>query len=217
MLRELQDLLAQLYGLDPSLDVRDYLVTDAALVRYWEGRDGRDIDEKLLVVQSPDALELALFLEPRLLERLEAMNPLQSLGRDCLADFCLVLEGISHFVYLTWNAAADRCVTRLELEMQAEVDKYVSARTLLNQPSRSEPDHDLLSVLFDEPKFDASLSGQELERYEHATRFAGWYCRSLETRFAAGLPDDSMLQDLRKFYRLPQPDKLSHIHRAAYA
>ncbi|HHQ14482.1 MAG TPA: hypothetical protein ENK16_05600 [Chromatiales bacterium] len=216
MLREIQDLLAQLYGIAPSLDVRDYLVTDAALVNAWEGQGGRDVDEKLLVVQSPDAIELALFLEPRLLERLEAVNPLQSLDRDSLADFCLVLEGVSHFVYLTWNAAADRCVTRLELEMQAEVDKYVSARTLLNQPCRTVSADDLLSVLFDEPKFHDSLSVQELERYEHATRFASWYCRSLEARFAAGLPDDSMLKEIRTFYRLPQADKLSHIHSTAY-
>ncbi len=216
MLREIQDLLAQLYDIDPSLDVRDYLVTDARLVKYWEGNSGRDVDEKLLVVQSPDAIELALFLEPQLLERLESVNPLQSLDQDNLADFCLVLEGVSHFVYLTWNAAADRCVTRLELEMQAEVDKYVSARILLNQPCRPEVGDNLLSVLFEEPKFHDSLSARELERYEHATRFAGWYCRSLEARFAAGLPDDSMLRELRTFYRMPQPDKLSHIHSAAY-
>ena len=217
MLRELQDLLAQLYGIAPSVDVRDYLVTDAAFVRQWEGDSGRDIDEKLLIVQSPDELGLALFLEPKLLERLESVNPLRSLDHDSLADFCLVLEGISHFVYLTFNAATDRCVTRLELEMQAEIDKYVSARTLLNQPSRSRFDHDLLSVLFDDPKFHDSLSAEELERYESASRFAGWYCRSLEARYAAGLPDDSMLRELRKFYRLPQPDKLSHIHSSAYA
>ena len=39
--------------------------------------------------------------------------------------FCLALEGVSHFLYLIWNASFDRSVTLLEMELQAEIDKFV--------------------------------------------------------------------------------------------
>jgi len=42
-------------------------------------------------------------------------------------DCCMLLEGVSHFLYLTWNAHYDRQVSLLDLELQAEVDKFVFA------------------------------------------------------------------------------------------
>ncbi len=43
------------------------------------------------------------------------------------------LEGVSHFVYLAWNAGHDKPVSLLELEMQAEVDKYVGSYWLMRR------------------------------------------------------------------------------------
>ena len=216
MLRELQDFLGRLNGIELAADVRDFLVTDLEAVRNLEGPDARASDEKLLLREAEDALEVSLFLAPELLDRLDESNPLELLDHDNLSDFCLALEGISHFNYLLWNASAGRAVTRLELEMQAEVDKYASARVLASQADDCPFDGRLFGLLFDEPRFDAALSAEELHRYEHACRYASWYCRSLEMRFAAGLPDESMLRELRQFFRLPQPDKLSHIHTSAF-
>ncbi|MDJ0929435.1 MAG: hypothetical protein QNJ73_17485 [Gammaproteobacteria bacterium] len=216
MLSELQDFLGRLNGIEVAADVRDFLVTDPDAIRRLEGPDARTSDEKLLLREAEGALEISLFLAPALLDRLDESNPLELLDHDNLADFCLALEGISHFNYLLWNASAGRSVTRLELEMQAEVDKYVSARVLANQADGCQFDGRLFGLLFDDPRFDSALSAEELHRYEHACRYASWYCRSLEIRFAAGLPEAAMLQELRQFFRLPQPDKLSHIHSAAF-
>jgi beta-galactosidase/beta-glucuronidase len=217
MLRELQNFLARLYGIEPPVDVHDFLITDARQARDLEGEGSREVEEKLLVVEDAGELHVVLYLDAALLERLEARDPLAQLGAANLDDFCKVLEGLSHFNYLTWNAIADRSVTLLELELQAEIDKYLGARTLATHQSQPELAGRLLAVMFDSPRFHATLSARERERYSHAARFAGWYCRSLEARYACGLPGGDMLQELRTFYRLPQPAKLSHIHRAAYA
>jgi len=217
MLRNLQKLLARLYRIEPPADVRDYLITDARQAQALEGEGGRETEEKLLVAEGEDALHLALYLDAELLERLASQDPFQRLGADNFEDFCKVVEGLSHFNYLTWNAQADRRVTLLELELQAEIDKYMGARTLATHQARPELEATLFGVLFESPRFHDTLSAAERERYAHAARFAGWYCRSLEARYACGLPGSAMLQELRAFYRLPQPAKLSHIHSAAYA
>lgn len=217
MLRNLQKLLARLYRIEPPADVRDYLITDARQAQALEGDGGRETEEKLLVAEDDDELHLALYLDAELLERLASQDPFEYLGAANFEDFCKVIEGLSHFNYLTWNAHADRRVTLLELELQAEIDKYIGARTLATHQARPELEARLLGVLFESPRFHSTLSAAEHERYAHAARFAGWYCRSLEARYACGLPGGEMLQELRAFYRLPQPAKLSHIHSAAYA
>lgn len=218
LVRDLQCLLFNLYGVEIQADVRDYLVTHAGSLGHWEETgQKRDIAEKLLIEEGEEELGLALYLDQAVLDRLVLMDPRHSLNRLNLADFCLALEGVSHFNYVAWNAAMDKKVTLLELEMQAEVDKYVCARVLLAAKSGGSLERPLLNSLFDEPVFDAALSGEELGRYQDASRFAGRYCRSLESRFPAGLPGSAMLRELRTFYRWSQPAKLSHIRSAALA
>ena len=46
---------------------------------------------------------------------------------------------------------------------------------------------------------------------------AGAYVRSLESRYDPGHPAPEMTRELRDFWRLPQPDKLSHINRTQFA
>ena len=216
MLDGLQSLLADVYHVDLEHDVRDFLVTDPRFLALSTSDDGRVAGEKLLVRQDGDDLDLALFLDDDLLARLAERDPVAALGEENLADFCLALEGVSHFLYLAWNALADRSVTLLELELQAEIDKYIAARVLL---ARQQSVHlgALFQRLFDGPVFADNLSPGELQRYRDATRFAGAYVRSLEARYDPGHPAPEMTRELRDFWRLPQPDKLSHINRAQFA
>lgn len=213
LLRELQNLLQALYGTELEADVRDYLVTDAvALGALGDPMLARDVDEKLLIVEDDGDLGLALYLDAALLGRLAVLDPLRCLCGCNLADFCAVVEGVSHFNYVAWNAALDKTVTLLELEMQAEVDKYLSARVLLGRQAGGDIGDRLLTRLFENPAFDAALGPAELQRYRDASRLAGGYCRSLESRFPAWPPPSAMLRELRAFYRWPQPAKVSHIH-----
>ncbi len=212
LLRDLQCLLATLYGVEINADVRDYLVTDAGLLGQLEpAGSARPTAEKLLIEQGAGEVALALFLDQSLLDRLALRDPRQTLCGRNLPDFCLALEGVSHFNYVAWNAALDKTVTLLELEMQAEVDKYLCARVLLGGQADNELGASLLASLFDGPVFDAALSTEECGRYRDASRLAGQYCHSLQCRFPAGLPRAAMLREVRTFYRWSQPAKVSHI------
>lgn len=215
LLRDLQALLSGLYGLDIAADVRDFLVTDAAALQpLGPVANDRDVAEKLLIEEADGEVGLALYLDPALLERLAAFDPLRCLCGCNLSDFCTVLEGVSHFNYVAWNAGLDKPVTLLELEMQAEIDKYVGARVLLARQTGGDIGNRLLGHLFDSPAFDEALGAEERSRYVDANRLAREYCHSLENRFPAGSPAAGMVRELRAFYRWAQPAKVSHIRSA---
>jgi hypothetical protein len=212
LLRDLQHLLEGVYGIDTGADVCDYLVTCPVALRALDDDSGsRDIEEKLLLEQGDGELALALYLDRALLGRLADMDPRDRLCGRNLADFCTALEGVSHFNYVAWNAALDKPVTLLELEMQAEVDKYVGARILLARQGAGDIGGRLIERLFDCPAFDTRLGAEERQRYEDACQFAGRYCHSLENRYPAGPSDNDMVRELRAFFRWAQPAKLSHI------
>jgi len=128
-----------------------------------------------------------LFLNATGRERLAAADPRETLSDANLADFWTVLEGVSHFHYLAWNASFDKPVTLLELEMQAEVDKYVSTRLLLLEQPGASLGAPLWNRLFEEPVLDPRLDAEEVDRYQAASTLAG--------RTLPGLPAPQELPD----------------------
>jgi hypothetical protein len=208
---KLEALLHELYALDVGYAVDDFLITDAAVAGSLDG-GGRKIDEKLLIAEADGEADVALYLEQELLERLERRDPLTRLDADNLADFWAALEGVSHFTYYAWNAARDKPVSLFELELQGEVDKFVTTQRLLRAQHGREPSG-LHGWLFDAPTLDPELDDEERERYRRANRYAAKYCRRLAP--ARGGADDAARQrELRQFYRLSQRSKLAHIDGA---
>lgn len=211
MLDQLQSRLTDIYLADAGYDVRDFLVTDPALARILgQGSLIPDTEETVLVAQSDDAIEISIFLDEALLSRLERCSPLEKLERKQLADLWTVLEGLSHFNYLAWSATRDKSVTLLELEMQAEVDKFVSTWLLALEQKESGLADRLHGWLFDEVSFNPGLDDDQRERYEAANNYAARFCHGLRRRMQAN--NHKGLSELRRFYRLSQPDKISHIH-----
>ncbi len=217
MLRHFQSLLSELYDTEQHLNVLDFVISDTRILAAVEGAGARKTEEKLLISQDDGELGLSLYLSPELLERLQSCDPRTWLGHRNFADFCTVLEGVSHFNYIVWNAAADKSVTLHELEMQAEVDKYVGTLALLAGQSCGTLKHSFHDRLFAEPQFADDLEPEELARYRSASALAAKFCRSLTERFPHGLARPGMLGELRDFYRLTQPDKVSHIRSATFA
>jgi hypothetical protein len=156
-LRGLQNLLSEFYALDIDYEVDDFVTTDEQLARALDG-GGRQIDEKLLIAENDGEAEVSLYLEQRLLERLERSDPLARLDSDNLEDFWTAFEGVSHFIYYAWNAQREKPVTLLEMELQAEVDKYVATTLLLSRQGQRCP-RGLHHWLFELPRLDERLDG----------------------------------------------------------
>ena len=89
LVRSLQNLLADFYGLEIAADVTDYLVTDPQLLNLLQAdADGQPSpDETLFIDAREDQLEVALYLNRELLGRLSAADPIGDLGQSNLDDF----------------------------------------------------------------------------------------------------------------------------------
>ncbi len=208
-LAALQSCLTELYGLEPGHCVDDFLITDRRLAQCFGGAQ-RERDEELLIVEDEDGAGVSLYLDPELIGRLERDNPLAALSHSNLADFLVALEGISHFTYFAFKAGKDECVSLLELELQAEVDKFITAAVLLTRQYERMPAqlHDWLFAL---PRLHDDLSAEETERYERANSYAARYCRRLWPSLVSDVSGDVLRRELRHFYRLPRQHKIGHI------
>jgi len=216
-IRPLQHHLEYIYGVSVPLDVDDFLITDPELARRLGDADQRETPEKLLISQDQeDQVDIALYLDSELVARINADDPLAQLHDDNLVDFCTALEGVSHFLYLTWNFTLSREVRPLELEMQAEVDKYIAIAILLSRQCQGRVPARLRHWLFERCHFDEALAAVESRRYQEANRYAAKYCYQLEQRYLRReAPPTALIQDLRTFYRLGLQDKIRRIEGPA--
>src|SRR5689334_15120893 len=126
MLARLQDHLEAIYGYSCGERAERFVVGAEAARQL--GGTGRAPEELLVAEDPPGSLEVALYLDPALLawalKHCEA-PPSQVMDAD-LGAFCQLTEGVSHFMYLARAAEEERHVSLLELEAQAEVDKFAS-------------------------------------------------------------------------------------------
>lgn len=216
MLSALQSHLASIYCVDPGYDVADFLITDPKLARVLAGESLiADTDESVLLQQDDDGLALSVFLSEDLLERLRDCDPISRLRSDQLADLWVVLEGISHFNYIAWCAGRNRNISLLELEMQAEVDKFVCALLLALSQGETEMAQNMHGWLFDDVTFNRALTKSQRQRYSLASNYAARYCHGLQSRLAKHRERE--LGELRKFYRLTKNDKISQIHSQTFS
>jgi hypothetical protein len=225
VLSRVQRGLELLYRIETHLDVRNYIVSEQERSCSLAGgpRPGgepgnaRRPREQLLVSHHGDELSLGLYLDAQALANLERHDPRAGLGAHNFDDFCLAVEGVSHFIYVALCAAADRTVTALELELQAEVDKYVSC-VLLDHEAQHHA-RKVRALLFDDVHYANDLGPVERARYETANLQARQYAGTLERRYlrreGGGGEVNGMLSELRHFYRLPLEAKLGHIARTA--
>jgi hypothetical protein len=211
VLARLQRGLETLYRVETRLDVEAFVVGEDARQQALQGGTGRRPREQLLVAQDGADLSLGLFLDDAALANLALHDPAQGLSPENFGDFCLAVEGVSHFIYVAVCAAGDRSVTALELELQAEVDKFVSCSLI-----GGERDGVLLRErLFQRVTYANDLDEDERSRYQTANNQAHRFARSLDRRYLNAGKVDPMLTELRRFYRLGLPEKLVHIAQAA--
>ena len=179
-LRRIQGELERFYGLERAPNVTRFV---------REGDQGSR--EVVLLRESGDELEIALVLPP---------ESKQITAGGALNDVWLqVAEGVSHFVYLVERARVSLPVTKLELELQAEVDKFV-----LSLGFTSNDDRGLLERMFDSPRFLDPEDSEAGERYRLAHHLAARFV----SRVVVANDRGRARERLRTFYRAGQADKI---------
>jgi hypothetical protein len=182
--------LERMYRLDRQADVGDFV----------RGA-GEGEREALFLREAADGgLEVSLAL-PRLA------------GEASLDALCQIIEGVSHFVYVVERARVQREATQLELELQAEVDKWVVLAAAMRgfDVARSAA---LRSGLYERVTYVEGAQTEAGERYRVANEAAHAFVRRLEREFVARARYEEMRGELRRFFHAGQGDKL-RLGRAA--
>jgi hypothetical protein len=204
----MQSMLGRIYDTPIRHPVEDFLLTDRASLP--EG--ALPCEEQLLVSGEGDTVYLSLYVDAAVLARLARGSEPWHLSSENLGDWLTALEGVSHFQYLTYHAGFDRPVSMLELELQAEVDKYVSCLEVLRVQAPGRFPSEVLPQLFSsrfqpDPQLPAHLTA----RYLAATRGAARYCSLLDRSLRRQRDWRRWLSELRRFYRWPVSRKLALI------
>jgi len=204
-LDSIQEHLEAIYGVRCELKVSDYLLgPDAARSLGGTGRS----NEELLVHESDDGLELGLFVAPQVLEQILPLEGPPAAG--ALRAYCEAAEGVSHFLYLQQVAHHDRQVSLLELETQAEIDKFATLGLTGLRTGASGARW--IERLFGDVRYLDGLTEEEGARYREANRLAKAYCQRL-VPLLDGRRLERLLAELRKTYRLGAEAKLQYLRR----
>lgn len=170
--------MERFYHLEETPDVRDFV------------REAPEPGEResLLLRESDGELEMALVV-PR------------AIAND--HDGWLQLaEGVSHFVYVANRARQELPSTQLELELQAEVDKFVLL--VLEQVPYDRGDAlETHSRLYERVRFLHEPGTVLGERYRTANDLAARFARRL-----MGFGPEATHATLRRFYRAGQAEKI---------
>jgi len=159
--------------------------------------------ETLVLRQSEEELEIALVLPP--------VEDSRELARhnEPTDVWLQIVEGVSHFVYVAERARTELPATKLELELQAEVDKFVLL-VFGGEPLAPDKARALHRKLYEGVRYLHAANTEDGARYRLAN--------DLAARFASRLVDlgdhDVRARLLRRFYRAGQAEKL-RLARAA--
>ncbi|MEW5853725.1 MAG: hypothetical protein AB2A00_33430 [Myxococcota bacterium] len=235
-LEKLCRMLARIYAVEEPPAVTPFLVDEdglQALASCGAITPRTGAREEVFVLDDGHEVSLAVYLDERARQAVSdcVRDDGLALSTEQFGDFCVALEGVSHFLLMSHRAQAEQPVTELELELQAEVDKYVVARlspwvhaiTLTAEgeeprasvslvDARAAPDPgELQRVLFQSYALAEHLRTEQVERYVTASRLAQRYCRRLERDYLHSRRHSRALADLCAFYRKSQVGRLHHI------
>jgi hypothetical protein len=210
VLEYLQRELETIYGVRAP-EVRRFLLDRDTASALREPR----APEELFVLEGEGELSLGLYLDAAVMAVGDEADPdhrrPKLTARAVLGRLTCAAEGVSHFVYLATRAAAGRPVSLLELEVQAEVDKFALLLLHLWRRGLRRMSAALRRRLFERVAYREHLRPDEVERYRTANALAAGYARWLEGRYVDQADIDGLLRELRATYRRGAGEKLGYL------
>jgi len=176
--------LEAIYQLEPTPAIAPFVRIEA------HGR------EQLIVRQSIDQLELVVLLPESAVQALMANRPEHEMDA-----YLNAIEGISHFIHLAERARVQLPTTLLELELQAEVDKFA---ILTDGPFESGTLQHLHRRLYEDVRYVHAEATEVGRRYRLANELAAKLWSQLIPH--GHTPETRSV--LRRFYRAGQADKI---------
>jgi hypothetical protein len=189
-LLKFQSYLESYYALEHSADVYEFL------------REGsNDAREHLLVREDSDGVSLALVVSPN-------QSPNAPLGPS--DEWAQLIEGVSHFLVLAERARRELSTSQLELELQAEIDKFVLFAFNEDFDDGYRTLFALHQKLYEEVRFIHDEGTVEGVRYRLANRWAARYLFRMMEHY----PKAQWRERLCAFYHAGPTEKISMLNAA---
>ena len=211
LIHQIQNHIQAIYGINVGQDAGDYLINRDELIALLPVNQQTLIPKELFLVNPQpqnDTLEIALFFDESLTQNLQTHDPLKKLSSENISDFCTLVEGVSHFVYYLHKASLELDISQLELELQAEIDKFVLLS--LGVCGENQRHEEILDMLFENYHLHDKLTPAQRDRYHSATQLARKYCYELLQNFKSTARHE-FLHEIRTFYPLSQEQKIQYI------
>ncbi|MEZ4294590.1 MAG: hypothetical protein R3B70_06415 [Polyangiaceae bacterium] len=194
----IQARLHRAYAIEEAPPVDDFIVETEGAAR-----------ETLRVREGDGELEVEVALP-----RSALLSP-----RPTLDELCQVVEGVSHFLCLAERARRELPATQLELEIQAEVDKYVVlvlGDVLHDQKAAFDAGRSraMRARLFERVVFLHDAGTERGERYRVANDVGARVARGLERWVVRSGSGEGARAFLRRFYAAGQREKMELVRAA---
>ena len=206
ILQKIQNVLTQMYKLPLECPLASYLLATPTGIQI-----GNPLGKEALVVrETPGAVEVGLYIDPETTQNLEKHDPFKRLDKNNFADFCAAIEGVSHLLYFLFRAEKGETITELELELQADVDRFLLLCFLCHKSHEILP-QEMLHKLFDDVQFRKGLTRKTKERYLRANGWAAKFCSKLERNFLKNGNWRATLETARTFYQRNHWEKIRYL------
>jgi hypothetical protein len=216
LIKELQRKIEKTYALDTGItNIEQYIIGDKGYKEFYAKEKIVTVVKscsgaKVLIRDAGDTLKVSIYYPDELIRELEDNDPRLGL-HDGNVDLCAsFVEELDHFLFIAQNFKQHRPFSLLELELQANVTKYLILKYFVALQNKSlklsKFDKEYIRYhLFYKRKYDIE-DASERKRYEDAGKFGMIY-----TKYIDLLPQEDRLRDLRQFSRMTCPSKIRHI------
>lgn len=183
MIQILQKKIEELYRLAGCPEAKKYILSPK---QFKKLSDATDEPQVLYMDEGSDAT-LGIYLGSDIFHRIKKNQKIFS-----FKDFCVMAEEISHFIYIVWSKSNDKKINLLDLELQAEVDKYVLATNFFKSKG------EVFEKIFESFRMRKNLRKDEEERYYTAHRLGKKLASNLQKTKISSI---QKINWLRMFYR----------------
>lgn len=217
LLNLIKNSIEKLYKIDSGIkDMSALLISEQTHEDLESGLLGQvkfDDDAKIYYEIDGSDINVALYFSPDFKERYQQHNPLRIMSGESLTVFRTIIEEVDHCVMLGYSSEQGKPFSKLELELQANIDKYIMMMNWIQKheqvkptdatkrKQRKETKDFIFGERFDEEDPDVQY------RYEKARVLGKAF-----VEFYEQLPKaETKFKILRDFYRESPLDKLHFI------
>jgi hypothetical protein len=217
LIEELQRKIEKTYALDTGItNIEEFVIGNKGYKEFYAKEEIKTVVNnshsraQVFIRDVGNTLKVSIYYPDELIKVLEDTDPRIGLHDDNIDACASFVEELDHFLFIAQNFKLNRPFSLLELELQANVTKYLVLKYFIALQSKSirlsKSDKKYIRHhLFYKRKYDIG-DPSERKRYEDAKIFGMIY-----TKYMDLLSHEDRLRDLRQFSRMTCPSKIRHI------